>query len=433
MMNLLFLILVTCLILLGVGVMFYSWHKKKLASSDPSIPSDITDNSNNNLSVEEDGEFLELLPKVITLSNREVLDFEKMHEIKDRGVLSKVNAIIPQFANNVYDSINKKKLQNINELLQNDKLYKVVIPPGAELYKAKDKIGAFRGGYHVNGQLAGQAHLVKVSPTAQKVARTGEIVANAMNVASMVVGQYYMAEVDAKLEQLQAGVDKVIEFQETQFKSKILSLIPKVGKITKFNIEIMENDEIRQRSLGSLVRYEDEAIELLQQVNSLLENLITSNLNTSYAKYKEVIFEVEKLTIFQQYLISIMEEIAQLTYLLNGGKVSSEYCYSSLGNYLEQSNTVRDKLAQWHNNQSSQLGIQIQKSRITKKGFEGAVFYLPGMVQNDLKYKKMNKDIVDRIKKQSVDKLHFSNTTDNVFERELQILVHNGKYYYLND
>lgn len=94
---------------------------------------------------------------------------------------------------------------------------------------------------------------------------------------------------------------------------------------------------------------------------------------------------------------------------------------------------MRDKLAQWHNNQSRQLGIQIQKSRITKKGFEGAVFYLPGMVQNDLKYKKMNKDIVDRIKKQSVDKLHFSNTTDNVFERELQILVHNGKYYYLND
>lgn len=432
-MNLLFLIFVTCLLFLGVGVVFYSWHKKKLVSSDPSIPSDKTDNPNNNLSVEEDGEFLELLPKVITLSNNEVLDFEKMHEIKDRGVLAKVNAIIPQFANNIYDSIDKKKLQNINELLHNDNLYKVVIPPGAELYKAKDKTGAFRGGYHVNGQLAGQAHLEKVSPNAQKVARTGELVANAMNVASMVVGQYYMAEVDAKLEQLQAGVDKVIEFQETQFKSKILSLIPKVGKITKFNIEIMENDENRQRSLDSLVRYEDEAIELLQQVNSLLENLITSNFKTNYAKYKEVIFEVEKLTIFQQYLISIMEEIARLTYLLNGGKVSSEYCYSSLDNYLEQSNTVRDKLAQWHNNQSRQLGIQIQKSRITKKGFEGAVFYLPGILQNDLKYKKMNKDIVDRIKKQSVDKLHFSNTTDNVFERELQILVHNGKYYYLND
>ena len=139
MMDLLFLILVTCLLLLGVGVMLYSWHKKKLASSAPSIPSDITDNSNNNLSVEEDGEFIELLPKVITLSNREVLDFEKMHEIKDRGVLAKVNAIIPQFANNVYDSINKNKFQNINELLQNDKLYKVVIPPGAELYKGTSK------------------------------------------------------------------------------------------------------------------------------------------------------------------------------------------------------------------------------------------------------------------------------------------------------
>lgn len=110
-MNLLFLIFVTCLLLLGVGVLFYSWHKKKLVSSAPSIPSDKTDNPNNNLSVEEDGEFLELLPKVITLSNNEVLDFEKMHEIKDRGVLAKVNAIIPQFANNVYDSINKRNFR----------------------------------------------------------------------------------------------------------------------------------------------------------------------------------------------------------------------------------------------------------------------------------------------------------------------------------
>ncbi len=54
----------------------------------------------------------------------------------------------------------------------------------------------------------------------------------------------------------------------------------------------MENDEIRQRSLDSLVRYEDEAIELLQQVNSLLENLITSNFKTNYAKYKEVILKL---------------------------------------------------------------------------------------------------------------------------------------------
>ena len=432
-MNLLFLILVTCLLLMGLGGVFYSWHKKKLLSTAPSIASDPTANSNNNLLIDEKGGFSELLPKVIALTNHEVFDFEKMHEIKYKGVLAKVDAIIPQIANNIFDTLNQKKVQNINELLHNDNLYKVVIPPGAELYKAKDKMGAFRGGYHVKGQLAGQAHLVKVNPNAQQVARAGELVANAMNIASVVVGQYYMAEVDAKLEKLQAGVDKVIEFQQTQFKAKILALIPKVGKITKFNIEIIENDENRQRNLDSLARYEDEAIVLLQQVNLLIENLITSNFKTDYAKYKKVIFDIEKLTIFQQCLISIVEEIARLTYLLNRGKVSSEYCYSSLEDYLEQSNIVRDKLAQWHYDQSTHLGIQIHKSRISKKGFEGAIFYLPGMVQNDLKYKKMNKDIVDRIKKQSVDKLHFSNTTDNVFERDLQILVHNGKYYYLND
>ena len=45
----------------------------------------------------------------------------------------------------------------------------------------------------------------------------------------------------------------------------------------------------------------------------------------------------------------------------------------------------------------------------------------------------MSKELSPKYNPASVDKLHFSNTTDNVFERELQILVHNGKYYYLND
>lgn len=432
-MNLLFLIIVICLFLTGLGITLYSWRKKKISALTLSNPSDSVVNSNNNMFVNENGGILELLPKVIALSSHEVLDSEKMHEIRNTEVLAKIDAVIPQLVHSIYDGVNKKKFENINKLLYGESLYKVVIPPGAKLYKAKDAPGAFRGGYSINGRLAGQAHLVKVNPNIQSLARAGELVANVMNVSSVVVGQYYMAEVDAKLEELQNSLDKVIEFQQTEFRAKILSLISKVGKITKFNVEIIENDENRRRNLDSLARYEDEAVELLQQVNLSIDNLRTSNLKVGYKKYKEVIFDIEKLMIFQQYLKSIMEEIARLTYLLNGGKVSSEYCYSMLGDYLKQSNAVRDELAQWHDTQIKHLGIEIDKSRISKKGLESAIFYLPGLVQNDWKYNKLNKNIAEIIKEQSKDKLDLSNAIDSTFEKELQIIVQDGKYYYLKN
>ncbi|MFU2221548.1 hypothetical protein [Streptococcus pluranimalium] len=421
-------VLVVALFAISILLCFYLVVNKKRLKSKPEV-----ENEGNNYLSELEEKFLMLTPKIEELSYDLAIDKKNLYEIVDLNIIAKIDACMPQVINTVKNNVNQRAIQNINDVVNNQNLYKVIIPNGAKLYNDKTMEGAFRGGYHVNNQLAGQAHLMKVTPSEvtsiNLVSQLANTVSSAMNIASIVVGQYYMAEIDSKMEKMQVGIDKISEFQQTEFKSKIISLIGSVGKITKFNVEIIENDEIRQRTLSDLSRYENKATELLQQVNFSIDNLLSSN-SLDYSKYQETIQEIEKLRTFQEYLLSILEEISCLTYLLNRGIISFEYCYSTYTDYFKQSESIRRKLFQWHESQIEKLDIDISKSRISKKGFEGAIFALPGIVNSDLKYNQLSDDIVRKLNNQR-EKLRLGGNDKELLEKDTNIIVRNGKYYYL--
>lgn len=254
-----------------------------------------------------------------------------------------------------------------------------------------------------------------------------------MNISSMVVGQYYMAQIDSKMAEMQDGIDKIYDFQQTEFKARIRALIGKVGTISKFNIEIIENDELRNRSLDDLSRYRDDAVELLQQVNLTIENIVSKGHNNEFDKYKDSIEEVDKLISFQQYLLSILEEIGRLIYLLNKGAISSEYCYSLYNIYIEQSTDARNLLNQWHNETIKLFEIDLDNKRYAKQGFEAFAFGLPAMVFNDLRYNEVPEHIISQINNQLDNSLDIKNTTENLLEKETKIISKDGKYYYLTE
>lgn len=327
----------------------------------------------------------------------------------------------------------KKVVEHIKEI-ENTKLYQIIIPEGAKLYKSKDLAGAFRGGYSVNGQLAGQANLVPVTiGNARDLSSMADTTANVMNVASLVVGQYYMSEINDKMEKMLGNLDKIADFQQMEFKARILALISKVGKISQFNAEIIENEEIRKRTLDNLSRHEDEATELLQQVNLSIEHLVSKNTSNDFEQYKENTYEFDKLITYQQYLLSILEEIGRLVYLLNMGMTSSEYCYSSFNNYIKQSTGARNQLVNWHKNKIKQFEIDLKKKRYAKQGME-AIFFTPvTWFSNEWKYNELSKSVVAKIEKQSSNSLNFKNLTNDLLNKEIKIISKNGKYFYLTE
>lgn len=423
-------IIVDWIITLSFGFLvyyFYKTRKKKKVTSD--ISKEVAPAKNSEIS-ESNSNFLSLMPIFEILPEDVSVEEDKVHEISDEIVINRLNKLVPQIVNGYKQFADKKVVEHIKEI-ENTKLYQIIIPEGAKLYKSKDLPGAFRAGYSVNGRLAGQANLVPIKNDDAKM--MADTTATVMNVASMVVGQYYMSEINDKMEKMLGSLDKIADFQQMEFKARILSLISKVGKISQFNAEIIENEEIRKRTLDSLSRHEDEATELLQQVNLSIENLVSKNKSNDFEQYRDNIHEFDKLITNQQYLLSILEEIGRLVYLLNMGMTSSEYCYSSFNNYIKQSTGARNQLVNWHKSKIKQFEIDLKKKRYVKQGLEAFAFGLPAMVFNDLRYNGVPEPIISKINKQLDNSLDIKNTTENLLEKETKIISKDGKYYYLTE
>ncbi|MDD3137852.1 MAG: topoisomerase IV [Lachnospiraceae bacterium] len=352
---------------------------------------------------------------------------KNLYEITDAKIIARITETVPNVAEAVAKTITNKALKNVE-------LYKAVIPSGATLAESKQMEGAVRGFYRGAKGIKGQANLVKVDPTKiSKASKVANGVANVMNVGSLVVGQYYMSEINSKIEDLSKSVNKISDFQDREFKSRILSLIALVGKISNFSSEILESDDLRNRKLHTLDNLEGEGTQLLQQVNLSIDEIIKRNQTTDYSEYQEKVDDFGLLLEYQKILMTILEEISKLTYLLGKGQNSSEMCYSIFKTYQEQSDQIRVALEEWHKKQVQVHGIDIDKNRRNRKGFGGFVASIPGVFYDDLNYRGLEDGLGQKIDAQIAPSQLQINVPEEVYNKDIQIIIKDGKYYYLHD
>lgn len=169
-----------------------------------------------------------------------ISDETKLVEITDSKVLAHINNLVPGLAQAGNAANNATQAVKAN----GEVLYRAIIPAGAKLTDSKAMEGAVRGFYHGADGIRGHANLVAVE--AQKgTAVAANTAAAAMGVASMIVGQYYMTQINAELGVISDGISQIQNFQDNEYRSRVFSLVAHVKKIADFQTEILENDELR--------------------------------------------------------------------------------------------------------------------------------------------------------------------------------------------
>lgn len=366
---------------------------------------------------------LELLPATTKF------DEESLFEITDSTVVARISELISftsqtgtrLFANSAINS------------LKGTELIKMDIP-FSRLTKSKDVAGAARGYIHGGKGVAAQANLTKVDMTkVTKATTVANGVANIMNVGSLVVGQYYMSEISSKLETMTKSIDKIGDYQDREFKSRILSVITLVGEISQFSSEIMENDEQRNLKLAALENLKATATELLGQVNITISDIAQKTPKPDYKEYQSKVDDFQKLVGYQNALVTVLEEISKLTYLLGKGSISTERSYSSFNKYLELSVRTRTLLEKWHDMQVKALRIDLEKERITKAGFEAVVSAIPGLIDDKFKYNELSESLIKEISTQTKNIPESPAEPKQVYDNDLEIIIKDGKYYYLHE
>ncbi len=346
----------------------------------------------------------------------------KLVEIANSKVLAHVNNLVPGLAQ-AGNAANNAVQAN------GEVLYRAIIPAGAKLTDSRAMENAVRGLYHGTDGIKGHANLVAVE--AQKgTAVVANTAAAAMGVASMVVGQYYMTQINAELGEISDGISKIANFQYNEYRSKVYSLIAHVKKIADFQSEILENNELRMSKISQLDSLEEECTQLLGQANLTLAGYAKKK-DLDYNSYEKELMEAQNWFMYQKSLLDVLCKISDLRYTLHLGAVSREQCVALLPTYTQQVADTQGRLSNWHQNTAKRLDINLEDGKRKRNGLDGVVHLIPGLFNEELKYRPIEKSTASIITTQVTGyEGHCQDTTD-LYSEDVQLIAKDGKIYYL--
>lgn len=388
---------------------------------DDSLQEALVDTTKECVSIETEPT-TELDIQIEMLTAESIEDETGLVEITDSRILAQVS----NFLTGLFQTGNS--INNVAKIIINGPVYKPIIPEGAKLAKSKDVEGAFRGMFHGASGIKGQANLVKVKSGAAIATNS---VSAVMNVSSLIVGQYYMKQINAELDVISEGIDQIQSFQDNEYRSKVFSLVAHVKRISNFQSEILENDELRISKIYQLDSLEKDCAELLGQANLALADFTNMN-KLSYKEYEKVIAEVQKWYTYQRSLIEVIYKISDLRYTIHLGAVSREQCADLLSTYQEQIGDTHERINVWHYKTAKRLGIKIDEICRKRAGLDGAIHFIPGLLKDEYKFRSIDMKTVKMIIEQAMGyEEQCAAYTSELYNEDVQLISKDGRLYYL--
>lgn len=356
----------------------------------------------------------------------------RLHEITDPNIMIRLSSLNPAIVN----ALGKTQTVTTTTTTKiSGDYYKVSLKKGGELVKSKNMEDAYRGFTRGPKGVKEHANLMKVSPTKTKKITTNtkmatSATANVMNVASLIVGQYYMSEVNSKLEGMNKSLSAMSDYQKREFKSRVRSLVANVQAISTFTEEIFEDETIRNNKLIHLQQLQEQTTQLLEQVNLEIEELIQKETQISYEEYSSIVNKLDGLVFFQKILLRVLQEIGKLTVVFGNGKLSQESSFSLVHTYVEQIAILSDDLTVWQDQYIDNFAIDLNASKRRKQGIEGVVTNITGVIKDDWRYAKLEEGLTVKIKQQMTpDKIEWKSQETDLYQKDLQLLIKDGKTY----
>ena len=422
-MDLIYVMLIILVCLIIIGILCYLLINKNQSKET------ITEEKSENSMVVKD-EQPSYFPAIQIIENNDIIPSNKSlikNEVV-KSTLSKIDNVAPKASNIASSSKNAVELAKNGKVLFSasvedaNKMINVgknkVIGTQIDVIKNK-KLGRNKNLFTGQTQFTKETGLTK-DLTKQQLTNAG------MNAASMVVGQYYMSEINDKLEDIKNSIDNISNFQDSEYLSKLLHTCSKINEITENQNDILSNEEARKNAYSDIKDIETKCAELLGQANIQIgKNINDSELNAK--QYFEKVKTIEEWYKRQQVTQELLLKIGDLRFTLANGSEKSNLSHKQFNNYLDTTNKVNNQLELWHNNYINKLGIDVDKHR--KKG---SLFKVRektiGLIKEDWNYNKVEDSTIKQISSQIEPKKYnklISDKKDDV----ILIQKYKGNYY----
>ena len=343
---------------------------------------------------------------------------DSLVEISDEMLLARLNQAVPELSLVIYagdKAVNGSKCP----------IYKYVLPSDVPLHPSRELKTSVK-----NFFLGRQGRVHAALSTNAVLASTASL---ALSIVAFAVGQKYLSDIAKRLDSIHESLNRISEFQYTEYRSKAQALIEQIARIVTYWNEIGKNDEVRQRTLINLDNLEAECLVLLGQATETIEGYTRKRI-LDFEKYCEETAELQSWIEYQDKLLAVLYHISELKYSLGMGTVSKEFCTASFHNYLPRATKSRKALRSWHEAEIAKLKIDPEASLKKRKGIDAAVHFIPSLVKKEQKYYKIPEPISDMIKEQLRGGVSEQvPVMGDIFHSDVQLIVRGGKVYYFRE
>lgn len=237
------------------------------------------------------------------------------------------------------------------------------------LTQVKDEKSMFRGIFRKKGKISGHVKLkpVDARDAAQQVntaksALTSKL-ATSMQLASVVVGQYYMSEVSEKLSQINDELHALRRYHQTEILAKLGTMRESLDVLANNQTELLADEQIRNNYLLKIDGIKTELATINNQ--SLLQ--INGVVDRAPKNEQQFIKDVNELDYWKQISVittNILIFASELEYIYGVGALSRK-------TVTELVSSAKDKNEEADSNIAEYLHMSALKFELTSKSASG--------------------------------------------------------------
>lgn len=378
--NMEYILIVTAIIMVVFFVLYFKNRKESIVEKSKK-----TNTLSSKFIISDERPFNEKMDIILGEITRNDFDESNLIELTDPSILSQISSFLPFFINESASILNKSNI-SVNGL------YEVILPSDAILANSKDVVGASRGFFRGADGISGHANLVPVK-LGSNVGVVMGTVASVMNIASILVGQYYMSEINSRLKIVENEIKSVSSFQKSEFESRVITSITYVVEMLRYSDEIVKSDEVRIGKLNTTESLKREMAQLIEQLLlQIKEDLVTLN-KKKIKEYEDKSKNLDRQIKLLMGLVISLQELSNIELLLGKGKRSKELVFSLYQTEEEKVLSLFDNIEKWHDSHRVLYDIDLKNNRRRKTGFRKTVGAIQSIRDENKKYDYLDTDL----------------------------------------
>lgn len=245
-----------------------------------------------------------------------------------------------------------------------------------KLFSSKEVPEAFTGGIKAtNGGVGGGQVVLKetqVMTTMSKSAKVAKTVNASIQVASFVVGQYYMSEISDELITLSNSMASIKDMMKSDILASLQTISDDLQIIADHQEMLLKDETIRNNTLEKIDHLKSKTAKLSNQAHNRINTLLDTPLE-SIEKEMMRVKDLQEWQFVGCSSLNLLNIASELEYIFGLGHLSQNYTESLLTTHKTRFKKIKDRMKEYSEKVNQEFKLTERNPETRKMSKEGII------------------------------------------------------------